>query len=228
MNTFFSTDTFKSIFDALPLPLFIVDGDVMVHDFNAAAAEFLFCHLAQFNGLSYPVQTDLAANEKSKLQWYSLFCRDSFIGKAVKEAIQGSSVVRRYTKLEAHREGYRAELETKIQCCPFQNGARTQVLLVFEETPQPGDQKGVIKICSVCHRVINSEQAIAQLEVYAKECTGVEFSHGLCPYCFQAEMAKVNAYDFGESTIHLESGKKELKEMTLYLSSRMNGASEPL
>jgi len=204
MNTIFCTDTFKSMFDALPLPVFVLDGDVMVHDFNAAAAAFLFRHLTHFGGLSYPVQTDLAANGKSKVQWCSLFCRDSFIGKAVKEAVQGRSAVRRSTKLAYHRKGYRAELESRIQCCPFQNGTRTQVLLVFEETRQIGDQKGVIQLCSVCHRVINAKQTVAQLEAYAKECTGVDFSHGLCPRCYQAEMAKVKAYGFGKSTIRME------------------------
>jgi hypothetical protein len=203
MNTIFSSDIFKSIFDALPLPVFILDGDVRVHDFNAAAAEFLFRHLTQFGGLSYPVQTDLATDGKPKMKWYSLFCRDSFIAKAVKEAVQGRSVVRRYTKLEAHREGYRGKLETRINCCPFQNGARTQVLLVFEEMRQRGDRKGVIKVCCVCHRIINEKQALARLDAYAKDCTGVEFSHGLCPQCYQVEMAKVNAYSFGEPPIRL-------------------------
>ena len=228
MNTIYSTDTFRSIFDALPSPVFVVDGDVLVHDFNTAAAEFLLCNMAEIDQLSHPVQTDLTSNELPALQWQSLFCRDSFIGNAVKEAAQGHRVVRRYTRFDTQREGYRTELETRIKCCPFQNGSRTQVLLVFEEMRQLGDRKGVIQICCVCHRVINGSQALAQLELYAKDCTGVEFSHGLCPQCYQAEMAKVNAYDFGKSTIRLEPGKKELKEMSVYLASRMNAPAKPL
>jgi hypothetical protein len=203
MNTIFSTDTFKSMFDALPLPVFVVDGDVMVHDYNAAAAGFLLRHEADLGGLSYPVQTDLTVAVVAAVRWRALFCRDAFIGKAVKEAFQGQRVVRRYTRLDAHREGYRTELETRIKCCPFQNGAHTQVLLVFEEMRQCGDRKGIIQVCCVCHRIINEKQALAQLEAYAKKCTGVEFSHGLCSQCYQVEMAKVNAYTFGKPAIRL-------------------------
>jgi hypothetical protein len=202
MNTIFSTDTFRSMFDALPLPVFVVDGDVMVHDYNAAAAGFLLRHVADLGGLYYPVQTDPTVVGLSAVRWRALFCRDAFIGKAVKEAVQGHRVVRRYTRLDAHREGYRTRIETGIQCCPFQNGTRTQVLLVFQEMRQPGERKGVIQICSVCHRIINAKQTLAQLEAYAKEYSGVEFSHGLCPKCYQAEMAKVEAYAFGKPVVH--------------------------
>ena len=194
MNSISCTDTFRSLFDALPLPVFVVDGDVMVHDFNAAAGEFLLRHMADPGGLRYPVQTDLAANEMPAVRWRALFCRDAFIGKAVKEAVMGNRVVRRYTQLEAHREGFRTELETVIQCCPFQNGDRKQVLLIFEKMHPFDKRKGVIQICCVCHRVIHARQALARLEAYAKACTGVEFSHGLCSQCYQGEMAKVEAY----------------------------------
>ena len=203
MNTIFSTDTFRTLFDALPSPVFVVDGDVTVHDFNAAAGEFFLCHMADLGRLSYPVQTDLNVAGVSPDRWPALFCRDSFIGKAVKEAVQRCRVVRRHTKLEAHREGCRAELETGIQCCPFQNGTRTLVLLVFEKMRQSGERKGVIQICCVCHRVLNGSQALAQLQACAKACTGVEFSHGLCSQCYQVEMAKVDAYVSGQPAVRL-------------------------
>lgn len=203
MNTIYCADTFRAMFEALPSPVFVVDGDVTIHDFNTAAAEFLLCHKDNFSRLSYPVQNDLTADEMSTVRWPGLFCRDSFIGTAVKEAVQGHHVVRRCTRLESHREGYRTELETRIKCCPFQNGAHTQVLLVFEEMRQRGDRKGIIQVCCVCHRIINEKQALARLEAYAKECTGVEFSHGLCAQCYQVEMAKVNACSFGKPAIRL-------------------------
>lgn len=191
MNTIFSTDTFRSMFAALPLPVFVVDGDVIIRDYNFAAAEFLLRHMADLGGLSYPVQTDPNVTGVSAGCWRALFCRDAFICKAVEEAVEGHRVVRQYTRLEAHGEGFRTELETRIHCCPYQTGAQTQVMLVFEGMPRLGERKSVIQICSVCHRIINPTQALAQLEVYSKEGAGVEFSHGLCPQCYQVEMAKV-------------------------------------
>lgn len=194
VNSIYTTDTFRSMFDALPSPVFVVDGDVMVHDYNTAAAEFLFRHMAALSGLSYHVHNDLPCNEVPAEFWRTLFCRDPIIGKSVKEAFQGSCIVQRFTKLKIHQEGVRAKLETRITCSPFHNGSGTQVLLVFEEMCKTADMKGVIHICSVCHQIIDKKKALTQLQAYAKEYTGVEFSHGLCPKCFRLEMAKIEEY----------------------------------
>jgi len=189
-----AADTFRSMFNALPSPVFVVDGDVTVHDYNTAAAEFLFRHMAATSGLSYRVHNDLLCNEVSAGLWRTIFCRDSIIGKSVKEAFQGRGIVRCFTKLDSHQEGIRKKLETWITCSPFHNGAGTQVLLIIEEMCKTDDMKGVIHICSVCHQIIDVKKALTQLEAYAKEYTGVKFSHGLCPKCFRLEMAKIEEY----------------------------------
>ena len=194
VNSIYTTDTFRSMFDALPAPVFVVDGDVMVHDYNTAAAEFLFRHMAAPSEFSYHVHNDLPCIEVPARFWRTLFCRAPIIGKSVKEAFQGSRIVRRLTKLESHQEGSRLKLETRITCSPFPNGTGTQVLLVFEEMRKTDDMNGVIHICSVCHQIIDEKKALVQLEAYAKEYSGVTFSHGLCPKCFRLEMAKIEEY----------------------------------
>lgn len=191
VNSIYTTDTFRSMFDALPSPVFVVDGDVMVHDYNTAAAEFLFRHMAAPSELSYHVHNDLPCIEVPVGFWRTLFCRDSIIGRSVKEAFQGSRIVRRLTKLESLQEGSRSKLETRITCSPFHNGTGTQVFLVFEDMRKTDDMNGVIRICCVCHKIIDEKEALTQLEAYAKEYTGVKFSHGLCPKCFSLEIAKI-------------------------------------
>ena len=194
INNIYTADTFRSMFNALPSPVFVVDGDVMVHEYNTAAAEFLFRHMAALSELSYHAQNHLPGNEVPAGFWRTLFSKDSFIGKSIEEAFQGSRIVRRSTKLETHQEGFQTKLETRIICSPFHNGACTQVLLVIEEIRKTDDMKGVIHICSVCHQIIDEKEALNQLEAYAKEYTGVKFSHGLCPKCFRLEMAKIEEY----------------------------------
>jgi hypothetical protein len=203
MNTSYSADTFKAMFDALPLPVFVVDRHVLVHDFNTAAAAFLLRHMADLDGNSYPVQADLNVAGVSPVWWRALFSRDAFIGKAVAEAVEGHCVVRRYTKLEDQRKGYRAELETRIQCCPFRDEGQTLVLLSFEAVRQAAQRKEVIRVCCVCHKLIDATQVLGQLEACARECSGVDFSHGLCPRCYRVEMAKAEAVSAGKSPIRI-------------------------
>ena len=43
--------------------------------------------------------------------------------------------------------------------------------------------KGIIPICSYCHKIRNEEGAWDQMEEYISNHSGVEFSHGVCPKC---------------------------------------------
>lgn len=56
--------------------------------------------------------------------------------------------------------------------------------------------QGVILICSACHKIIDKKKTLTQIEAYAKEYTGIKFSHGLCAKCFKLEMAKIEEYAF--------------------------------
>ena len=56
---------------------------------------------------------------------------------------------------------------------------------------------GVIRICSVCHKVIGERETLARIEAYAKEYMGVKFSHGYCSKCFQLELDRVQNTEIG-------------------------------
>lgn len=45
--------------------------------------------------------------------------------------------------------------------------------------------KGLIKICSYCHRVQVDEQAWKRMEDFVEARTLAEFTHGVCPNCYQ-------------------------------------------
>ena len=64
------------------------------------------------------------------------------------------------------------------------------------------DKKNVIRICSACHRIIDKRETLDRIEACAKECSSVKFSHGLCPTCFQSEMAKIEEYKFEKTKLH--------------------------
>ena len=51
--------------------------------------------------------------------------------------------------------------------------------------------KQLIPICAYCHKIHTAEDYWQRFEIYIKQQTGSEFSHGMCPECFQAEMAKL-------------------------------------
>jgi sigma-B regulation protein RsbU (phosphoserine phosphatase) len=51
--------------------------------------------------------------------------------------------------------------------------------------------KQLIQICAYCHKIHAVQEHWQGFESYIKQQTGSEFSHGICPECLDAEMAKL-------------------------------------
>ncbi len=51
--------------------------------------------------------------------------------------------------------------------------------------------KQLIPICAYCHKIHTAEDYWQRFETYIKQQTGSDFSHGICPECLEAEVAKL-------------------------------------
>ena len=49
--------------------------------------------------------------------------------------------------------------------------------------------KGIIPICGYCKKIRREEESWQQLEAYISEHSEALFSHGICPDCYEKEMA---------------------------------------
>lgn len=198
INLIYTTSPFNAMFNAMPAPVFMVDGEVRIHHLNTAATEFLFRHMLSPYGSMMDSPNHRLNSEIKKDRWRMVFRRDACVVTAVENAIQGGDINRHSTTLDIHPEGFRTELEASIVYSPFNVGARTYVLLIFENRQPVDTLNGVIHICSVCHKVIDEKKTLTRLEAYAREYEGVVFSHGLCPECFKSEMINVEAFPVDE------------------------------
>jgi len=51
--------------------------------------------------------------------------------------------------------------------------------------------KGIIPICSYCHKIRNDKEIWQQMETYISEHSEALFSHGMCPECSEKEFKKM-------------------------------------
>jgi len=51
--------------------------------------------------------------------------------------------------------------------------------------------RGIIPICSYCKQIRNDKEVWQQLEAYLSEHSDAQFTHGLCPSCYEQEMEKL-------------------------------------
>ena len=59
--------------------------------------------------------------------------------------------------------------------------------------------KALVPICGWCHKVRRESGAWERVEAYLGQCTGAVFTHGLCPACFEREIAKLDQSTQGEA-----------------------------
>ncbi len=55
--------------------------------------------------------------------------------------------------------------------------------------------KGIIPICSYCHKIRNDKQIWQQMEIYISNHSEALFSHGMCPYCAEEYKKKLDLFD---------------------------------
>jgi PAS domain-containing protein len=188
------TDMLKTVFDALPSLLFVVDQDVRIQEYNAAALDFLKAESkAVIKQRAGEVFHCVHSREVPDGCGRSPFCENCIIRNSVMEAFQGNRVVRRRTRIELIREGNMLEIYALITTSPFSFQDRSLVLLVIEDISEIAELQRIIPICSICKKVRDDKESWMRVESYFKNNWDVDFSHGYCPDCYKIEVDKLQS-----------------------------------
>jgi len=123
----------RVLFDAMPLPVFVVDQDVSVLEYNRAAARLF--------GSDKPTVLDrrggevwhcLHATEKPEGCGHADACKHCVVRESVRAAAEGRQVARRWTEMELMLKGVPARVSLRVSCQPFTYEKKPLVLLVLE------------------------------------------------------------------------------------------------
>ena len=190
-----SEDMLRSVFDALPSLIFVVDDDVRIQEYNSAAAEFLQVHgSAVLKRRGGEVMHCLHATDVPEGCGRAPFCKACVIRNSVDEVFQGNRIVRRRTRIEIVRDGNIIEIYALITASPFCYKDRPLALLVVEDISEIAELRRMIPICSVCKKVRDEKESWFRVETYFKKHWDVDFSHGYCPECYKVEIKKLERY----------------------------------
>jgi PAS domain-containing protein len=123
----------RVLFDAMPLPVFVVDEDMCIFDYNAAAARLLGkgrrLILRHRGG---EVLDCVHAAETPEGCGRAPACRDCVVRKSVRAAARGRRVTRQLSHMELVRSGKTIPLDLQVSCQPFTYGRSSFILLVLE------------------------------------------------------------------------------------------------
>jgi hypothetical protein len=172
------------VFNAIPVPAFLVDHDVRILEANTAA-------LSSFGLSKHKILSRRGGEALNCLHSRDVpegcgrapACKNCVIRNSVTSSLSGTVTTRRRMKFEIRSESQKRDLELMISASPIALPAEQGVLLLVEDITQMSKLRAIVPICSQCKRIRNDAEYWQQVDAYFHEFIGVDFSHGLCPEC---------------------------------------------
>jgi len=100
-----------------------------------------------------------------------------------------------YLTTPFHREELRARVQVGVRMVHLQNRLAEHVRKLEEALSQVKQLRGMLPICSYCKKIRTDENYWQQVEGYISEHSEAEFSHSICPDCYEKivkpELAKL-------------------------------------
>ena len=173
-----------ALFEALPLPVMVVDADVRILYYNTAAEVLVGSASGtvirnRFGEILHCIHSDEALEGCG----YAPFCKDCIIRNSVYQALHGRKVSRKLQRMNLLQKDKTVDIYLLVTTAPLQYLEETLVMLLLEDVSELTALRRLIPICSKCKKVRDDQEYWHHLDVYFKQHLDMDFTHSLCPDC---------------------------------------------
>jgi len=187
-----TSDHSRTLFDAVPLPIFLVDGDIRIIDFNPAAGRLLDQDrevvLKRRGGEAMHC---LHSRDVPAGCGHGPYCVDCVLRNGVTRSLQTGQRVREKTVLELHEGRVTRTIEMMVTAAPVTVEGRPLALLILEDISELLQLRRLLPICSKCKKIRDDQEYWHSLESYMGKNLDLTFTHGICPTCAKEILAEV-------------------------------------
>lgn len=184
---------FRTLFDAIPSPVIIVDGDVRIEDANAAGLRMLGSKDSVYRKRGGDTMHCIQSTRSPGGCGHAADCADCIIRSSVRTALAGQAVTRRRMRMELHAGTGVAELYLLVTASPFAYEGRSLVLLLLEDINELVALKSLLPVCSWCKKVRGDDQYWQSVEEYLRKHTDIDVSHSICEECLEKQLREMDA-----------------------------------
>lgn len=179
----------RSLLDAIPSMVFVVDEDVVVLEANRAAhrvlggnpevalrrlcGEVLHCLHSGCGG--EPGGPSRCGTTDS--------CETCVLRVSTRAAREGFRVERKPYTMLLEEGGVERRIHLEVTATAFQHGTTTLTLLILEDVTAVKELLQLVPVCAWCRKVRVDGQFKDGLETWLLKHTDLRFSHGMCPEC---------------------------------------------
>jgi len=123
----------RVLFNAMPMPVFLVDNDVSILDYNTAAAVLLKKEKKEIVGQRGGAVLDCSHAHESALGCgHAAACVDCVVRNSVRAASENHAVSRQAAQMDLVRRGKQTRVDIRVSCQPVSYGRQSYYLLVLE------------------------------------------------------------------------------------------------
>lgn len=90
-----------------------------------------------------------------------------------------------------HREELRVRVGVGVQMLALQKALAERVQELEAALSQVKQLQGMLPICSYCKKIRDDQNYWQKVEHYISDHTNVQFSHGICPDCYERAISRV-------------------------------------
>ena len=188
-------DILRTILDAMPSAVFVVDSDVRIVDANRAALDLIRSTRNEHPGSLRAGEAlhCLHAFDQPDGCGRSVDCGNCVIRGAVQDALTGQHSLRQRTRLQLRLEDRIQDAYFQVTVSGFRFQGRELALLVLEDISEFAELRKIVPICSQCKSIRQDEDYWQSVESYVGRFMDLSFSHSYCPSCKQEILRSINA-----------------------------------
>jgi len=179
MNSFY-----KTVLDAMPSAVFVVDYDVRIVGFNVAASQMLANDAESLDRSRVGDSLRCIHSTETKGGCgTSASCPDCLVRGSVTQSLEGEKIVRQKVQMTSVAGGNATAKHFLVTTAPFATNGKKLVLLVLEDITELEALRRIVPICSMCKKIRDDQDYWSEVESYLKQHLSIDFSHSLCPKC---------------------------------------------
>lgn len=179
-------DSFAAfLLNTLPLAVLLVTNGVRVRGLNEAAVRFLGISSEEVYLQKCGDVLKCINASSPEGCGASPRCLRCILRKSVLDALDGQIVSRSKGNFDLIKDGEINRLTLLITAAPIQYKNSRMVIVLIEDVSLVTQLKGLIPICSACHRIRDDNGEWMKLERYLMDHSEAELTHDYCPTCIE-------------------------------------------
>jgi len=176
----------RSVFDAVPAMMLVVDADVSICFWNTAASKLVGTDKKLiYRKKGGEVLGCVHVTDTPEGCGRGPHCKDCVVRNAVQKAVSGGTAYRQKTRMELHNNGVVVEVHMLVTAASFIFNKMSFVLLTLEDISELMQLQSMLPICAGCKKIRDDKQYWQSVDMYFNKHLDVEFTHSLCPECIK-------------------------------------------